>query len=295
MDYGAHSYLFTDHWADDQLDVLDTAAELGLAYIEISVGDDVQFDAKKTGARAAALGVKLTLGPGGAWPADRDLSSDSAEERVLGLAWHKKQIDLAATVGAEAYCGALYGHPGTVRRRKLPQWELEHAATGLHDLAGYANELGVKIALEPMSHFRTHLVNTPQQLRQLLDLAAHDNLYALLDTYHLVTEIRDYGAGVRLLADRLFALHACGSDRGLPGAGEHLKQDLVPWAEIFAALTDVGFDGLILFETYNSSLRDGDFAFERGMFHNVCPDGEAFVTQARSFVQQGLAAARTTA
>lgn len=292
MDYGAHSYLFTDHWADDQVDILAEAAKLGLGYLELSVGDDVVFDPTKTRTRAEALGIRLTVGPGGVWAADCDLSSDSAAERALGLAWHKKQIDLAAAVGAEAYCGALYGHPGTIRRRKLPVAELEYTAAGLHKLASYAATLGVKVVLEPMSHFRTHLINTPQQLHQLLELADHANLYALLDTYHLVTEIRDYGAGIRLLADRLFALHACGSDRGLPGASQTLKQDLVPWTEVFTALTETDFQGLIMFETYNSSLRDGNFAFERGMFHNVCPDGAAFVEQARAFIEQGLERAR---
>ena len=38
-----------------------------------------------------------------------------------------------------------------------------------------------------------------------------------------------------------------------------------------SVLDEIGFDGYIGLETYNSSL--GDFAFQRGMFHNVCPDG----------------------
>ena len=41
-------------------------------------------------------------------------------------------------------------------------------AEGLHSLAEYGAAHGVKIVLEPMSHFRTHLVNTAQQLMRLL-------------------------------------------------------------------------------------------------------------------------------
>ncbi len=36
-------------------------------------------------------------------------------------------------------------------------------------------------------------------------------------------------------------------------------------------------------EAYNSSI--GEFAYERAMFHNVCPDGEAFVRRGLSFLQ----------
>jgi len=107
-------------------------------------------------------------------------------------------------------------------------------------------------------------------------------LWVLLDTYHLVTEIRDYAGAVRTMGDRLWGIHACENDRGVPGGG------LVPWGEVFAALGEIGFDGRVLFETYNSSI--GDFAFERGLFHDVCPDGAAFAREALAFVRQGLAA-----
>ncbi|MEZ4719664.1 MAG: hypothetical protein R2851_26800 [Caldilineaceae bacterium] len=57
----------------------------------------------------------------------------------------------------------------------------------------------------------------------------------------------------------------------------------MPWDDVFAALCDIGFDGYMTMETYNSSI--GDFAFRRGMFHNVCPDGMAFVHQGMAFLQ----------
>jgi hypothetical protein len=33
-----------------------------------------------------------------------------------------------------------------------------------------------------------------------------------------------------------------------------------------------------------ASIDDGRFAVSRGMFHNVCPDGDEFVRQALAFV-----------
>src|SRR5512135_1858793 len=115
MKYGAHCYLFTRRWSDADLPILDIAAELGLGMFELAVGDDVVFDPKRTGRRAAELGLDLLIGPGGAWPFDCDLSSDEPAERRKGLAWHKKQVDLAAELGAAAYAGCLYGHPGVVK------------------------------------------------------------------------------------------------------------------------------------------------------------------------------------
>jgi D-psicose/D-tagatose/L-ribulose 3-epimerase len=244
---------------------------------ELSVGDDVSFDARLTGRRAAALGLDLILGPGGLWPLDCDLSSDDPAERAKGLAWHRHQVDLAAELGAVAYGGALYGHSGVVKRRRPPPDEYPRTAEGLHALAEYAAARRVTLALEPMSHFRTHVVNTPVQLMRLIEFADHPNLRTLFDTYHAVTEVRDYAKGLRTLGPSLFLLHACENDRGIPGGG------LVPWADIFRTLAETKFDGYVGLETYNSSL--GDFAFERGMFHDVCPDGTAFVARGVAFLR----------
>ena len=92
-----------------------------------------------------------------------------------------------------------------------------------------------------------------------------------------MTEVRDYAAGLRTLAPRLALVHACENDRGVPGGG------LVPWETVFRTLAEVGFDGLIGLEGYNTAL--GDFAFERGIFQDLCPDGRAFVERGVAFLR----------
>jgi len=284
--FGAHCYLFTERWSDDQLGLLDRAGGLGLCLWEIAVGDDVSFDAALTRERARGLGLTLVVSPGGLWPESCDLSAPDASDRRRGLAWHEAQVDLAADLGAIAYTGALYGHPGVIRRAAPPSTEYGWIAEGLHALAAYGADRGVEIVLEPMSHFRTHLINTPGQLLALITMAGHGNLRALLDTYHVVTEIRDYAAAIETLGHHLWGLHACESDRGVPGGG------LVPWDDVARGLRSIGFEGYVVLETYNSSLGvpPGSWARTRGMFHDPCPDGAAFVRQALGFLKGKLGA-----
>jgi len=277
---GVHSYLFTEFWSDTALDILDVARELGAEFMEIGVGDDVQFTPRLTRQRAEVLGLRLCLGPGNAWPLECDLSSDLAEERALGLAWHQRQVDLAAELGAMVYGGALYGHPGVVKRRIAPPDEYERIAERLHRLAEYGRKRGVLLVVEPMSHFRTHIANTPQQIMRLAAMADHPNLRVALDTYHLITEVRDYRAAIVATAGKLWGLHACENDRGSPGGG------LVPWGQVFAGLADIDFEGYVLLESYNSA--QGDFAQRRAMFHDVCPDPAAFVRQGFAFIRSQL-------
>ena len=280
MKFGSHSYIFTDQWTDESLPVLDAAQELGLDCFEIGTGDDVIFTPALTRRRAVELGLTLTISPGGRWPVECDLSSPQASDRQAGLAWHQKQVDLAHELGAVAYCGSIYGHTGVVQRHAPQKDEYERIAEGLNRLAAYAQAKGVAVVLEPMSHFRTNLVNKPEQVMQLIAQSDHPNLYALLDTYHMVVEVRDYAEAIRVVGSRLWGLHACENDRGAPGGG------LIPWPAIFETLRSIHFDGYVIMEAYNSSIPG--FAWQRGMFHDVCPDAGAFIEQGLRFLKHGL-------
>ncbi len=276
MKIGAHIYLWMERWSDAEVGLLERARGLGLEAIELSVGLDVKFSAALTRRVAEANGVTLLVGPGGAWPDGADLSDDDPVNRRRALDFHKAIVDQTAELGAVAYAGALYGRPGKVLRRRPPADELPRTAEGLHELGEHARRAGVKIVLEPMSRFRSHVANTPAQMLAIVNRADHANLHILLDTYHLVTEVRDYAAAIRSVGDRLWGLHACENDRGVPGGG------LIPWPAVFGALREtkcqyVGFEG------YNTGL--GDFGWRRGIFQNVCPDGDAFVRQAVAFTR----------
>ena len=247
MKLGAHIYLWTERWSDAETGLFDRARGLGLDLIELSVGLDVKFS--------------------------------SVQTRRAALEFHRGIINQAAELGAVAYAGALYGRPGKVLRRRPPAEEFPRTAEGLHTLAAYAQSAGVKLVIEPMSRFRSHVINTPAQALRMLELADQPNLHLLLDTYHLVTEVRDYAAAIKSVGDRLWGLHACENDRGVPGGG------LLPWPEIFAALKTTKAE-YVGFEGYNTGI--GDFGWRRGMFQNVCPDGDAFVREAVAFTRRQL-------
>jgi len=280
LKFGAHIFLWIERWDDAALPLLDRAAGLGLSCLEIAVGDEVTLDAARLRRSAQAAGVEIVLSPGGIWPAECDISADDPAHRQRGVEWHARWIGRAGECGATAYTGGLYGHPGTVLRRRPPADEPKRTAENLHRLAERAQREGVTLALEPMSRFRTHVANTPAQVMRLIELADHPRLRVLLDTYHVQTEVRDYAEAVRILAPRLWGLHACENDRGVPGGG------LIPWAALFAALNAVGFSGHVLLESYNTRL--GDFAFRRGLFQDLCPDGDAFVRQGLAFLKKGF-------
>lgn len=274
MKFGTHVFVWTAKWSDAALPLLEKAKGLGLDYVELSNGDDVVFDPRLTGKTARELGMELVLSPGGRWPMDCDISLEGRGDRERGVAWHCRSLDLAAEIGAVAYAGALYGHPGQIERRRPTDEDYRRIAEPLHILAEYGAQRGVTIVLEPMSHFRTWLFNTPQQLMRLIELADHPNLRVLLDTFHMITEVRDYDAAIRSAALHLWGMHACENDRGTPGRG------LVPWITVAQALKAIRFDGYVAMESYHS-----DFAPARGLFLDPCPDGDVFVREGLRFLK----------
>ena len=281
--FGAHQFLWKSHWTDGDLGILDRARELGCTLFEVSLGDDVAFDGRRLKQHAEALGMELTVGPGNVWPMECDISHDDASVRERGVAWHTQILERAAELGAAAYCGAIYSHPGRICRREPPADELPRAAENLRALAAHAAALGVRLVIEPMSRFRNHLVNTAEQIMELIELADHPNLRVNLDTYHMITEQRDYGAAIRCALGRLWGLHACENDRGVPGGG------LVPWPAVFDALREAAPPVRLMLETYRTG-PDG-FGFSRGIFQNLCPDPELFIQQGLTFLTRQIQAA----
>ena len=277
MKLGAHIYLWIERWSDREVGLCDRAKALGLNTLELSVGLDVPFDAALTRRAAAGAGINLVLGPGGAWPEQADLAADEPAHRRAAFDFHRSIIDQTAAVGGICYAGALYGRPGKSLRRRPPADEFARAAEGLRGLAAHAAAAGIILAIEPMSRFRSHLVNTPAQAVRLIELAGRPaNLRVLFDTYHMITELHDFAAAIRETGDLLWGLHACENNRSVPGGG------LVRWPEVLAAFKETRAD-YVAFEGYNTAL--GDFSWSRGIFQDLCPDGDAFVRQGLDFLR----------
>jgi D-psicose/D-tagatose/L-ribulose 3-epimerase len=273
--FGAHQFLWKSHFTDQDLGILDVVRSLGLLLFEVSLGDDVAFDYTAMGRHAHSLGIELTVGPGNSWPAHCNISSGESENRKRGLAWHKATIDRASEMDAAAYCGAIYSHPGYILHQAPDRDEFLTAAENLHVLAEYADRLGVKLVLEPMSRFRNHLVTTATRIMELIALAQHRNILVNLDTFHMITEERDYGGAIRTCLPLLWGIHACENDRGVPGGG------LVPWASVMEALQGRSVPTRMLFETYNTG--PAGFGFSRGIYQDLCPDPEDFVRRGLAF------------
>jgi D-psicose/D-tagatose/L-ribulose 3-epimerase len=155
-------------------------------------------------------------------------------------------IDAAVTVGSSVVAGPVYTPTGKTWRMD----DAERAAAidclveGLLPLADYAGERGVRLAIEPLNRFETSFLNTAAQTMEVVERVDSPAVGVLLDTFHMNIEEKDQATAIRLAGAKLAHFHACGNDRGAPGA------DHISWETITAALREIGYDGAVVIESF---------------------------------------------
>jgi D-psicose/D-tagatose/L-ribulose 3-epimerase len=215
---------------------------MGFDLLELGVESPGDWDPARVAELLAANGLSASLCV--AMGEDRDLTDPelvrSTQEYV------RYCIDAAATIGATVVAGPLYTPVG----KTWQMTDAERAATidrlveGLKPLADYAGEREVRLAVEPLNRFETSLLNTAAQTMEVVDRVDSPAVGVLLDTFHMNIEEKDQAATIRRVGDKLVHFHACGNDRGAPGA------DHIAWEAITAALRETNYDGAVVIESF---------------------------------------------
>lgn len=113
-------------------------------------------------------------------------------------------------------------------------------AANLHKSAEAFQVLGIRVLVEAINPLDMpgFLINTPEQLDELLRRVSHPNLAAQYDLYHMARQGVDLLAGIALLAGRIGHVQfADCPGRGAPGTGQ------LEFAPVLAALERSGYRG----------------------------------------------------
>jgi sugar phosphate isomerase/epimerase len=103
-----------------------------------------------------------------------------------------------------------------------------------------------RILLEPINRYESKYLNLVADNLELIEAVAHPNAGLLPDVFHMSIEESDLPAALRAAGPQVAHVHLGDNNRLLPGYG-HL-----PWAEIFRALHEIGFDGSVNLECSTS-------------------------------------------
>lgn len=281
MKFSVITLLWTTPFDTSKLDYVQRVADLGFDAIECPIEQPGLMDpgALKEALDKAGIEGNVAM----AFSPDRDVSSTDADLRQGGIAYVKHCIDFAQQIGSGLVSGPAYAATG--RCELLDDGEraaeLDRAVEGLKECADYAGERGVRIAIEPLNRFETHLVNTAEQGLELCERIG-DNAGLLLDTFHMNIEEKHLGDAIRATGDRLFLFHSCENDRGTPGSGH------VQWGEVAAALNGIDYDGTVAIESFIPGIEE--LARAVSMWRPIFTDGDEMARDGLAFLKRELAA-----
>lgn len=186
------------------------------------------------------------------------------DERAAALADNRAAIDEAATLGTDTLILVSGGLPPGSRDLFAAR---ERIADALAELAPYAAERGVRLAIEPLHPMYASDRCVVSTLAQALDLAERfpaDQVGVVVDTYHLwwddtvADQIARAGAGGRIASFQLADWITPLPEGVLLGRGQ-LGDGAVDFRWFRERVDATGFDGPIEVEIFNPALwaRDG--------------------------------------
>jgi D-psicose/D-tagatose/L-ribulose 3-epimerase len=237
--FGVHAMMWSTVWDHAGTErAIAGAARYGQDFIEIPLIDISSVDAKHSRALLEKHDLRATCSlvlPEPAWASVRP---DAAIEHL------KSALDKASEMGAEALTGVTFG--GTNERTGIlpTQAEYDNITRALGAVAKHAKTLGLQFGIEAVNRYESHLINSAEQAVALVERIGMDNVFVHLDTFHMNMEEKGMGNGIIAARDHLKYMHLSESDRGTPGFGN------VAWNEVFAALSAIGFKGLLVLESF---------------------------------------------
>jgi len=225
-------------WIFDDTPLKVVAAHLaGMGYDGVELfGDPEEYPAGEVLPVLRDRGMKvLSL-----TPKDVDLAHPEANVRRSALDYYFRLIDYAAELGAPML--TCHGAVGRIRAIDGQRREEGLFHDEVRRVAERAQQSDVRVCLEVLNRYESHLLNRAEQARRMVDRIDSPALGILLDTYHMNIEEQDPVGAVKIAGEKLFGFHAADSNRRAIGRGH------VPFEAHWNALREIGYGGDIVVE-----------------------------------------------
>lgn len=249
MRYGIQQLLFVENFREKEVPILDKVREMGFEGLEFVLFDPDSFPAEAVRLHAQSIGLRLNTAIG--LSAEHNLISSEQATRRHGVEFMKRLVTMSQQIGAENLTGVNYAGWGYLSGRMRTQQEWDWGVQAYREICRFAREnTDVRLCAEVVNRFESHFMNIAADAVRFVDEVGEPNAFIQLDTFHMIREEDSFVEAVEVCGKRLGYVHACESQRGIPGTG------LVPWEEFFAALKSVGYDGWITIESFTTDLEN---------------------------------------
>ncbi len=190
-------------------------------------------------------------------------------------------IDCIHALGGTIMAGPYHSPLGVFTGSGPSEAELERVAEILREAAGYAEQAGIRLAIEPLNRFECYVLNTLEQGAALRRRVGHPNFSFMYDSFHANIEERDLVAGLTRHAGEITHIHISENDRGIPGRGH------IPWRAVFDAIRASGYDGWLTVEAFGRGVPE--LAAATRVWRDLFPDLPTLIRESVAFIRGELA------
>jgi len=278
---GANAWIWASPITDAEIaELAPRVAGLGFDLIELPVEEPGAWDPARAAELLASAGIDA--GVCCVMPPGRDLAVADRAVVTETVDYLRHCVDVAVRVGSGVVAGPMYAPVGKVWRLDGDDRReaIARVAEGLRPVAEHAAERGVSLAVEPLNRYETSLVNTVEQGLELIEAVDHQACGLLLDSFHMNIEEKRPAAAVRAAGERISHVHACGTDRGAPGA------DDFDWPGFVAALREAGYSRPLCIESFTAD--NEVIATAASIWRPLAPSPDVLARDGLRFVREAL-------
>ena len=177
----------------------------------------------------------VTLMTGG-----RDLVHEDYYVRMASVQYVKDTLTMVSELGGRILT-VVPSTVGKVVPMASPEDEWAWCVEGLKECQAHAEQVGVRIGVEPLCRFETYFINRHDQALQMAkDVGG--NCGVTLDLFHMNIEEADWVQALRNAGDDLVDVHVADNTRMPPGQGA------LDWELLASTLADIGYDDYLTVE-----------------------------------------------
>lgn len=241
---GVNTWVWVSPPTDDNLrSIVPKVAAWGFDGVELPVENPGDWDPKRTRDLLDEHGL-TAFSACAVMPPGRDLVDTDGDTIAAAQDYLIQAVDAAADVGASALGGPMYAAVGRTWQLTDRMATYRELATNLAPVVEHAASRGVSLGIEALNRFETSVLNTIDQVLEVVGLIGADHVGVMLDTFHMNIEEKDPLAAIRACGDHIAHVQASGSDRGAPG------NDHIDWEGTAAALADAGYTAPVTIESF---------------------------------------------
>lgn len=284
---GVHGLVWSGSWAPADCErAIASSKEAGFDLIELPVFQPHVLDTDAIGRSLErhGLGVTCSLGLG----FDTDISSTDPEVVARGEQLLGDALAAARDMGS-AYLGGVIFSALAPYPDMPTEAGRQNSIAAIRRLAEKAAASGISVGLEYVNRYESNLLNTCEQTMAFIAEVGAPNVVVHLDAYHMNIEENDFRSPVVTAGDRLGYVHIGENHRGYLGTGH------VDFPQLFRALAEHGYDGVITFESFSSAVVSPDLSRTLRIWRDLWTDGADLARHARRYIAEQLEAARVAA